>query len=130
MSKYIKIILDYYWKLTAGTMDYADLSNKISFSNETFCLMVSLIIKFVAFSKSTSNCWETNAFTLVGVNFGVGSIIGPFFIENKTGIKSKWCSLSQHNSSGSVSELQDMVVDDMWFQHDGATQHTVRETIL
>ncbi|EFN78794.1 hypothetical protein EAI_16705, partial [Harpegnathos saltator] len=67
----------------------------------------------------------------VWCGFWAGGIIGPFFFENAAGQAitvngARYCDMINQFF---VSKLQDIDVDDMWFQQDGATCHTARETI-
>ncbi|XP_078047551.1 uncharacterized protein LOC144475472 [Augochlora pura] len=67
----------------------------------------------------------------VWCGFWVGGIIGPFFFENAAGqaITVNGARYRDMIIQFFVPKLQDMDVDGMWFQQDGATCHTARETI-
>ncbi|EFN85184.1 hypothetical protein EAI_06378, partial [Harpegnathos saltator] len=67
----------------------------------------------------------------VWCGFWVGGIIGPFFFENVAGqaITVNGVRYRDVIIQSFVPKLQVMDVDDMWFQQDGATCHTARETI-
>ncbi|EFN79524.1 hypothetical protein EAI_06736, partial [Harpegnathos saltator] len=67
----------------------------------------------------------------VWCGFWAGGIIGPFFFKNAAGqaITVNGARYRDMIIQFFVPKLQDMDVDDMWFQQDGATCHTARETI-
>jgi len=56
-------------------------------------------------------------------------IIGPYFFENKAGqaITVDGVRYGEMITNFMWPELEDMDVDDMWFQQDGATCHTANE---
>ncbi|XP_078032646.1 uncharacterized protein LOC144467630 [Augochlora pura] len=67
----------------------------------------------------------------VWCGFWVGGIIGPFLFENAAGqaITVNGARYRDMIIQFFVPKLQDMDVDGMWFQQDGTTCHTARETI-
>ena len=67
----------------------------------------------------------------VWCGFWAGGIIGPFFFENVAvqAIAVNGARYRDMIIQIFVPKLQDMDVDDMWFQQDGATCHTARKTI-
>ncbi|EFN87456.1 hypothetical protein EAI_00394, partial [Harpegnathos saltator] len=67
---------------------------------------------------------------IVWCGFWVGGIIGPFFFDAAgQAITVNGARYRDMIIQFFVPKLQDMDVDDMWFQQDSATCHTARETI-
>ncbi|XP_053949535.1 uncharacterized protein LOC128857797 [Anastrepha ludens] len=60
-----------------------------------------------------------------------GGIIGPYFFQNEAGQAVTVISVRYREMITNFlwPELEDMDVDDMWFQQDGATCHTANETM-
>lgn len=60
-----------------------------------------------------------------------GGIIGPFFFENEAGdaVTVNGERYRAMITQFFVPQLEDIALDDMWFQQDGATCHTARETM-
>lgn len=60
-----------------------------------------------------------------------GGIIGPYFFENEAGqaVTVTGVRYREMITTFLWPELDDMNVDDMWFQQDGATCHTANETM-
>lgn len=61
-----------------------------------------------------------------------GGVIGPYFFENEYG---KTCTVNGERYRTMLSDflwqhLTDMDLNDMWFQQDGATCHTAKQTIM
>ena len=67
----------------------------------------------------------------VWCGFWAGGIIGPYFYENEAGAAVLLNELRYRTMINEVlwPELEDMNVDDIHFQEDGATCHTNDETI-
>ena len=68
---------------------------------------------------------------IVWCGFWAREIIGPYFFENEA-----WAAVSVNGLRHRImiyeflwSELEDMDVDDVYLQQDGATCHTIGETI-
>ena len=67
-----------------------------------------------------------------GVDFGLEAhVIGPYFFENEAGeaVTITGARYLDMISQFFLSKLDDIDVTNMWFQQDGATSHTARETI-
>ncbi|CAK9827661.1 hypothetical protein ANTRET_LOCUS5336 [Anthophora retusa] len=124
------------WIMEQQQVD-VDFSNKTIFSDETHFHLDGFV------NRQNCRIWcSENPRESVGKQmhsqrvtawsgFWAGGIIGPFFFENAadqtiTVNNARYCDMIIQFF---VSKLQDMVVDDMWFQQDGATCHTARETI-
>lgn len=60
-----------------------------------------------------------------------GGIIGPFFFENDEGNALTVTGVRYRDMINNffVPELEDLSLENMWFQQDGATCHTARETL-
>ncbi|XP_073828918.1 uncharacterized protein [Musca autumnalis] len=60
-----------------------------------------------------------------------GGIIGPYFFQNEAGqaVTVNGVNYRETITNFLCPELEDMDVDDMWFQQDGATCHTANETM-
>ncbi|XP_075150474.1 uncharacterized protein LOC142224574 [Haematobia irritans] len=60
-----------------------------------------------------------------------GDIIGPYFFQNEAGqtVTVNGVRYREMITNFLWPELDDMDVDDMWFQQDGATCHTSNETM-
>lgn len=60
-----------------------------------------------------------------------GGIIGPYFFQNEAGqaVTVNGVRYREMITNFLWPELEDMDVDDMWFQQDGATCHTANETM-
>lgn len=68
--------------------------------------------------------------SLFAADFGAGGFIGPFFFENIAGQAITVNGASYRDIiQFFMPKLQEMDVDDIWFQPDGAACHTARETI-
>ena len=67
----------------------------------------------------------------VWYGFWTGGIIGPSFYENEAGAAVSVNGLRYRTMINEFlcPELEDMIVDDVYFQQEGATCHTSGETI-
>lgn len=67
----------------------------------------------------------------VWCGFWAGGIIGPFFYENEAGQAQTVNGVRYREmiTSFFLPRIEEMNVEGMWFQQDGATCHTARETI-
>jgi hypothetical protein len=67
----------------------------------------------------------------VWCGFWTGEVIGPYFFENETGNAVTLNGVCYRNMIMELlwPQLDGMETEDMWFQQDGATCHTVHETI-
>ncbi|EFN76234.1 hypothetical protein EAI_06029, partial [Harpegnathos saltator] len=114
----------------------ADFLNKIIFSDEAHFHLDGLI--------NRQNCiWDSEnprvivkkqmhpQRVIVWCEFWAGGIIEPFFFENAAGqaITVNGARYRDMIIQFFVPKLQDMDVNNMWFQQDSATCHTARETI-
>jgi hypothetical protein len=63
--------------------------------------------------------------------FWAGEVIGPYFCENETGNAVTLNGVRYRNIIMELlwPQLDGMETEDMWFQQDGASCHTARETI-
>lgn len=60
-----------------------------------------------------------------------GGVIGPYFFENEEGVTQ---TVNSHRYSQMIAdffwpEINDMDLEEMWFQQDGATSHTTRPVL-
>lgn len=124
------------WILEQQQVD-ANFSHKIIFSDEAHFHLDGFV------NRRNCRIWGSeNPRTIVEkqmhpervtvwCGFWAGGIIGPFFFENATGeaITVNAARYRDMIMRFLVPKLQDVDVNDMWFQQDGATCHTTRETI-
>lgn len=124
------------WIMEQQQVD-ADFSNKIIFSDEAHFHLDGFV------NRQNCRIWGSEnprvivekqmhpQRVTVWCGFWAGGIIGPFFFENAAdqAITVNGARYRDMIIQFFVPKLQDMDVDDMWFQQDGATCHTARETI-
>ena len=67
----------------------------------------------------------------VWCGFWAGGLIGPYFFENENGIAITVNGIRYREMITNFlwHEIDDMDVEDIWFQQDGATCHTANETM-
>ena len=67
----------------------------------------------------------------VWCGFGAGGVIGPYFFENEAGNAVTVNGIRYRNMITEFlwPHLDGMDLEDIWFQRDGATCHTARETM-
>lgn len=114
-----------------------DFSHKIIFSDEAHFHLNGYV------NKQNSRLWGTENPRIihekplhtqratVWCGFWAGGVIGPYFFENEAGDAVTVTGERYRNMIMEFlwPQLEGMEFEDMWFQQDGATSHTARETI-
>lgn len=124
------------WALEQLEVD-PDFGRKIIFSDEAHFWLNGNVNKQNCRYWAENNPQEVHQVAMhpakvtVWCGFWAGGIIGPYFFENDDGVS---ITVNGERYRSMITnffwhEIDNMDVEDMWFQQDGATSHTARATM-